>query len=300
MMTRFRVGGTANLSRLGIDAGHVEWMHASAQPPLSGRLETGSGIGWRAARPQLFHSPTRTTLELGGFSRYALRATGRGINSGVQMKLSFGSSSGLVGLTTWLLVGCGPSAMRTGPALALPSGPARGPCERVGWYEAAPTRVTAEGETAGVFFRTHYTQDFHGLGLFRLGQQKPEELEDVWPKLAEAPLQQKHEPPIERVDAAFRHSLYWALGGLGGMAVGIGGAIAVNNSNRGVATTLGISGLVAGLVGSVGALIAQPSGADQLQADARRRLFIEEEDDFEAVRRGVERSNVNTRNQCAH
>src|SRR6478736_7478132 len=38
MMTRFRVGDTASLSRFGIDAGHVERVHASAKPPLSGRL----------------------------------------------------------------------------------------------------------------------------------------------------------------------------------------------------------------------------------------------------------------------
>jgi len=212
----------------------------------------------------------------------------------------FRLSAGLVGLTALLLVACGPSALRTGPALALPSGPARSVCERVGWYEAAPVRVTAEGETAGVLFTTRYTQEFHGLGLFRPGQQQPEELDDVWPKLAEAPLQQKHELPIERVDAASRHSLYWALGGLGGMAAGIGGAVAVADSSRGAAATLGISGLVAGLVGVVGALVAQQSGADQLQADARRRLFIEGEDDFAAVRRGVERNNLNTRSQCAH
>ena len=189
--------------------------------------------------------------------------------------------------------------MRTGPALALPSGPARSACERVGWYEVAPARVTAQGETAGVFVTTHYSQDFRGLGLFRPGQHEPEELEDVWPKLAEGTLQRKHNLPIERVDAESRDSLYWALGGLGGMAAGLGGAVAVGDSNQGVAATLGISGLVAGLVGVVGALVAQPSGADQLQADARRRLLIQGEDDVNDVRRGVERNNLNVRNQCA-
>ena len=204
-----------------------------------------------------------------------------------------------IGFSGLLLAGCGPSALRTGPVLALPSGPPQSECERMGWYEAAPARVTAEGETAGVFVNMHYAQEFDGIGLFRPGAHKPEELEDVWPRLAETPLQKKHEVPIDRVETQEWHSVYWALGGIGGLAAGIGGAIAVGNSNRAVSTTLGITGLVAAAVGVVGALVAQPSGADQLQADARRRLFIEGEDDMTAVRRGVERNNVNTRNQCA-
>lgn len=216
------------------------------------------------------------------------------------MARSFEWCVGLIGLSGLLLVGCGPSAMRTGPVFALPSGPPQNACERMGWYEAAPARVTAEGATAGMFVTTHYIQEFNGVGLFRPGAQKPEALEDVWPKLAEAPLQQKHDIPIERVDAQGRHAVYWALGGLAGLTAGIGGAVAVGDSNRPVSAALGISGLVAATVGVIGALVAQPSGADQLQADARRRLFIAGEDDMSAVRRGVERNNADTRAQCSH
>jgi len=54
-----------------------------------------------------------------------------------------------------------------------------------------------------------------------------------------------------------------------------------------------------GVVGVVGALVAQPSGQDQLEADARRQLFLFPEDERAAVDRGVDRSNLATRNRCA-
>jgi len=172
-------------------------------------------------------------------------------------------------------------------------------CERAEWYEAAPARIKAEGATAGVLFTTHFRQEFNGLALFRPGSSDPEPLDDAWQKLAEPELQQLHEARIETVNAAHRHSLYWALGGLGGMAVGIGGAVAVSDSSKEGAAALGIGGLVIGIAGVVGALVTQPSGPDQLHADARRKLFIEGEDDFKAVGRGVERSNLRRRISCS-
>jgi len=150
-----------------------------------------------------------------------------------------------------------------------------------------------------VLYTLTYEGQFNGLGVFRPGAKEPEELEDVWPRLNEPRLQQLHEARIEPVDAASRRSVYWAVGGLVGMLGGIAGAAAVGDSNPSVAATLGISGLAMGVVGVVGALVAQPSGQDQLEADARRKLFFFPEDDRAAVDRGVDRSNLATRNRCA-
>ena len=196
-------------------------------------------------------------------------------------------------------MGCGSSALRTGPAVPLPSGPARGACESQGWYELAPASIHTRATTAGVLYTLNYEGQFKGLGVFRPGSKEAQELEDVWPRLNEPRLQELHEARIEPVDAASRRSVYWALGGMVGMLGGISGAAAVADSNRSVAIALGISGLAMGVVGVVGALVAQPSGQDQLEADARRQLFLFPEDERAAVDRGVDRSNLATRNRCA-
>src|SRR6187431_349316 len=153
-----------------------------------------------------------------------------------------------VALVTPLLIGCGPSALRTGPAVPLPSGPARGSCESQEWYELAPASIHTRAATAGVLYTLTYEGQFNGLGVFRPGAKEPEELEDVWPRLNEPRLQQLHEARIEPVDAASRRSVYWAVGGLVGMLGGIAGAAAVGDSNPSVAATLGISGLAMGVV----------------------------------------------------
>ncbi|HVU02870.1 MAG TPA: hypothetical protein VHE30_14015, partial [Polyangiaceae bacterium] len=58
------------------------------------------------------------------------------------------------------------------------------------------------------------------------------------------------------------------------------------------------SGLVLGVVGIVGALAAQPSGYDQLEADARRKLFLPKEDDLVAIERGADGANAAVRTRC--
>jgi len=198
-----------------------------------------------------------------------------------------------------LLIGCSPSALQTGPAVSLPSGPARGSCESQGWYELAPASIEAQAATAAVFATVTYQAGFNGFGVFRAGSKHAEELEDVWPRLNEPRLQQLHEARIEPVDTASRHSLYWALGGTVGLAGGVGAAAAVENSNKSVAAVLGISGLVLGAVGVVGALVAQPTGQQQLEAEARRKLFFFPEDERAAVDRGVERNNLAVRQRCS-
>ncbi len=197
------------------------------------------------------------------------------------------------------LVGCaGPQVGRIGPAVALPNGPPRNDCERNDWYELAPTRVQATGATAGVLFNTHYSQLVDGLGVFRHEENDPEDLEDVWSRMDEPVLQRKHQARIEPVDAAHQRTLALSLGGLAVGLTGIGIAAAVGDQDRTLATITGVTGLAALVVGTIGALASQPSGEEQLYADARRKLFIAGEDDRVAVERGVNKANSRRRRRC--
>lgn len=197
------------------------------------------------------------------------------------------------------LVACaGPQVGRIGPAVALPNGPPRSDCERNDWYELAPTRVQATGATAGVLFNTHYSQLVDGLGVFRHQESDPEDLEDLWSRMDEPVLQRKHQARIEPVDAAHERTLALSLGGLALGLTGVGIAAAVGDQDRTLATITGVTGLAALVVGTIGALAAQPSGEEQLYADARRKLFIAGEDDRVAVERGVNRANSRRRRQC--
>ena len=65
-------------------------------------------------------------------------------------------------------------------------------------------------------------------------------------------------------------------------------------------TSSRVTGLGLSVVGIVGALVAQPSGQEQLEAEARSRLFLFPEDDRAAVDRGVDRSNLAARAHCTH
>jgi hypothetical protein len=191
-----------------------------------------------------------------------------------------------------------PQVGRAGPAVALPNGPPRSDCERRDWYEVAPARVQASGATAGVLFNTYYSQRVDGLAVFRHKGSDPEDLEVLWSRMDEPALQRKHQAKIDPVDAAHQRSLFWALGGLAVGFTGIGIAAAVEDKDRTLAAAAGVTGLAALLVGAVGALTSQPSGEDQIRADARRKLFIVGEDDQDAVERGVNNVNSRRRRQC--
>jgi hypothetical protein len=205
----------------------------------------------------------------------------------------------LVCLLCAAVTGCGGAHYgRIGPPVALPNGPPRTSCEREEWYYAARARVLAQGTTAGVFFNTHYFQAHEGLGVFRTGHKDPQDLDDVLPRMREPKLRRLHEARIEPVDAAERRSLHWALGGLFGLFAGIGAAAALQDESEEVATAAGVTGLAAGIVGVAGALAAQPSGEDQVYADARRKLFILHEDDLRAVARGINTVNSQRRRKC--
>ncbi len=180
----------------------------------------------------------------------------------------------------------------------MPTGQPRSTCEREQWYELAPARVRATGMEAGFNYNTHYSQLWEGYGVFRTSENDPEDIEDLWPAMEEPELQERHQAWIDPVDDAHRSSFYWSLGGLAGLFGGLGIAVAVSDQSGGAAAAAGITGVVAGLVGAIGALVAQPSGIDQLNADARRKLFIPGEDDMNAVARGIDRVNGKRRHGC--
>lgn len=190
--------------------------------------------------------------------------------------------------------------MRTGPTVPLPTGAPRSACERKDWYELAPASLNATAATAGIGYNVYYQGQFNGLGVFRPSAKEPEKLEDVWPRLSEPRLQQLHQARIDAVDAKEYRAVYWALGGLAGLAAGLGGAAALGDSHPNLAAASAITGLGLSVVGIVGALVAQPSGQEQLEAEARSRLFLFPEDDRAAVDRGVDRSNLAARARCTH
>lgn len=194
--------------------------------------------------------------------------------------------------------GGGPQYGRIGTPVTLPNGPPRNACERKEWYELAPTRVRATGATNSVLYTTYYSQDQVGLAVFEFGEDDPEELEDVWPKMRRRKLQRRHEARLEPVDDANRRTLHWALGGLAVLGVGVGTAAAVQEKSPEVATAAGVTGLVGGIVGIVGALASQPSGEDQVYADGRRKLLVEGEDDLVSAAHGVNNANGSRRRKC--
>jgi hypothetical protein len=161
-----------------------------------------------------------------------------------------------------------------------------------------PRAFARTGVTAGFGYQVHHSQIWEGGGVFQVGEDDPEDLEDVFPEMREPALQRKHEARIQPVYDAHARSLYWALGGLAAMGTGIGIAAAIQDDSPTGAAVAGISGLGLGLVGVFGALAAQPSGEEQLAADAREQLFIPSEDDMKAAARGVDRMNAAQRSRC--
>ncbi len=187
---------------------------------------------------------------------------------------------------------------KIGPAYPLPNGSPKTQCEREQWLELAPARVQATGMTAGVGFNTYYTQVNEGVGVFRPSSNDPEDLEELLPKLGQPELASRHQARIEPVDAASRRSIYWSLGGLAALFGGVGVAAAVQKDSPSTAAGFGVTGIVLGLVGVVGALASQPSGRDQLYADARRKLLIPGEDDMKAAAHGINDLDGRHRTKC--
>jgi hypothetical protein len=197
------------------------------------------------------------------------------------------------------LIGCdGTTFGRIGPPVKLPNDPPRSACEREEWYSLAPARVKAQGVTVGVGYNTVYSKNYEGVGVFQGDDDDPESLDDVFENMKEPALEKSHNARIEPVDDASARSTYWALGGIVGMFAGVGTAAAVEKESGTTAAVFGLSGLAIGIVGVIGALAAQPSGEDQVEADARRRLFLRGEDPALPVVRGVDRANADLRRRC--
>ena len=189
----------------------------------------------------------------------------------------------LVALATALLCSCTHIA-RTGPAVPLNIGDPTGACEQEGWLELAPAKFLPWG-SSGV----------HGVGFFRPGQADPEELERVVDRLQEPTLEAKV-AHYRRTNAATRRALYWSLGALGSMTVGVGTAAALNDRNHSAANVFGIAGLALGLVGVIGAIIVMP-WQDADAAEAGQYLFSDPAD-LRAILRGTERADQAVRQGC--
>jgi len=197
------------------------------------------------------------------------------------------------------LVGCaGPGAVRIGDPVALPSGAPRTACEKQGWYELAPARVTETTARGGGYVTYYYSQQIEGYGVFKPGDDEPRALDLVWPKLHTPELQSSHEARIEPVDAARRRAMYWSGGGLVGLFAALGTGVAIREQSQTGAYVAVGTGLVLGLVGAIGGLIAQPSVEDELQANARRKLLIPGEDDMETAARAINAVNGERRLRC--
>ncbi|HEY3499206.1 MAG TPA: hypothetical protein VGK73_31160 [Polyangiaceae bacterium] len=180
----------------------------------------------------------------------------------------------------------------------LANGAPRTQCERGQWYELVPARVQARGMTNSIFWDTTYRGVREGYAVFPHGGGEPKVLEPLWPVMSEPELAQLHQSRIDPVDDAERASLYWLLGGIVGAGAGIGIGMAVLDESEEAGAALILSGVGLAIVGLVGGLVAQPSGRDQVEANARRKLLIPREDDLYAAARGVDRMNARRRSQC--
>lgn len=190
-------------------------------------------------------------------------------------------------------VGCATTSEvgRLGLAFPLSTGDPQSRCELHAWRELVP----ASTQSIAVSGSSEVTQ---GVGVFALGDDAPEDLDDLWEGMNERDLQRAHQARIEPVDQALRESLYWSLTGIAGMAGGVTMAAVAGDNQPVVLTALG-TGLVIGIVSIVGALSSIPTSEDQHEADARRRLLIPGEDDMQAAERGVVRLNTRVRESCA-
>jgi hypothetical protein len=213
------------------------------------------------------------------------------------MKVGDGRARWLYALAL-ALAGCSPVQLgRIGPSMPLASGTPAGACERQEWLELAPARVAAMSVTFGLYPDTQ-KELREGLGIFRPGEDEPEELEDVWPQLQEPALQRAHEARIAPVDAAALRTTMWSVGGLVALGTGVGVAAAIGEDEPKAAVAVALTGLGLEIVGLVMALVSQPSGDAQRYAETRRELLIAGEDDLDAAVRGVSRSNFRSRARC--
>jgi hypothetical protein len=194
--------------------------------------------------------------------------------------------------------GCGPTALRMGPAIVLPSGLPRTPCEQERWLELAPARGKATGTESYGRFAISTTVQAPGYGVFSPGKDEALKLEDVWPRLGQPDLRDRHDEPIRREEAKERTALYWALGGLAAMGGGVAFAASGGDHPDTAHTVVGVTGVGLGLVAAIVALVVMPSGQEQAEAEIRRYMFLPDQDDMGAATRAVDLANVGAQTQC--
>jgi len=164
-------------------------------------------------------------------------------------------------------------------------------------YELAPARILAEAQTVNFAGTTNFHKEFEGYGLFVPGSDEPERLDELWLQMREPKLQRGHEAYTKPVDDANQRVAIWSVVGLVVGGTGIGTAAAVQERSQTAANVAGLLGLGVLLVGAVAAIESQPSGESQVEAEARRRLFLRGEDDPRLILRGV--NGLNTRQRVA-
>lgn len=210
---------------------------------------------------------------------------------GVRVALAIAAGS-FVGCATPIATG------RIGQRVSLPTGDPVATCEQREWYELVPAQVEVSGAVASGTVVTSYRAAAQGLGVFERGEDEPEQTEDVLEQMQEPELAAAHQARIQPVDDALYKTLHWSLGGTAGLLGGLTVAALIQEDSPEAAAVFGIGGLVFGVVAVVVALASQPSGVDQMEADARRQLFFADEDDLLAVMRGVNRMNGIRRQRC--
>jgi len=193
---------------------------------------------------------------------------------------------------------CGPSAVRMARPLPSQAPAPTTECERENTFELADTEMTVEGSKSYGIFIAPYSDKMQGLGVYRLGSEDLEELDDLWLRMDEPTLQVSHQARIQPVDDAAARVIYWSLGGIAVMGAGLGTAAALQDTNSTGAAVAGIGGLALGLTAAIIAIASQPDIPDQMAAHGRRYMFVPGEDDEAAMLRGVTKLTMSARREC--
>ena len=198
-----------------------------------------------------------------------------------------------------LVLACGPTTVRTGPPLALPSGVAQSRCEAAEWLEIAPVQTTATGAKSYGLWATHHTRREHGLAVYSGHDEDLIEPSELWPRIQEPELELRHQARVETIEANQTEALIWALAAVGVMAGGLTYAALAEDASPTARGIAGVGGLVGGLTLTIVAIVRQPSAEEDSYAQVRGRQFVPPEDDPRLLVHGVARESVRTRSRCS-
>jgi len=195
----------------------------------------------------------------------------------------------------------GVTTVRMGEPVALQSGPARNECEAEDWYELVPAQSFSSGadETGRGYGWVEYTtisRSAPGYAVFRPGEDSPEELKNVFPKMNEPALEQAHMQRIDGIlsrESRSRNMVLW-----GGVAA-IGSAILMGATwdSEALSWTFGIA-TFASLGVMLWGAVSQPSASERTFANLRKTTLLPDEDNLTAAQRGVNHANQTTRSEC--